>query len=292
MFEACNDPCGVFCLLVTYCLLTYCDYAFVTKLVIPAFADSEWATVHVISFNVILFFLFISHTRAAFTDPGIVALPKTAIDLSDIHSGTSINGKSNHSLRSRSTSPTRRRSRASSVDLRNQQKNGWEVCRRCETYRPPRAHHCRICQRCVRKMDHHCPWINNCVGEANHKFFLQFLFYTGLLSAYGMFMVIFVWIVHPSGDYDPDRDSRLGHSIFLVILSLLFGLFVIAIWSEQISGILNDETPIEYLQQNAPQRHKSSKALLSEVFGRGPILFWLCPFASANQAEQRNNILV
>ena len=88
-----------------------------------------------------------------------------------------------------------------------------------------------------------------------------------------------------------------GHSIFLVILSLLFGLFVVAIWSEQvifriirvfshtsqihvfmllcniecfqISGILNDETPIEYLQQNAPKRHKSSKQLLAEVFGHG-----------------------
>lgn len=34
----------------------------------------------------------------------------------------------------------------------------WTVCTRCETYRPPRAHHCRICQRCIRRMDHHCPW--------------------------------------------------------------------------------------------------------------------------------------
>jgi len=34
----------------------------------------------------------------------------------------------------------------------------WTLCTRCETFRPPRAHHCRICKRCVKRMDHHCPW--------------------------------------------------------------------------------------------------------------------------------------
>jgi len=38
------------------------------------------------------------------------------------------------------------------------QREDWTVCTRCETYRPPRAHHCRICKRCIRRMDHHCPW--------------------------------------------------------------------------------------------------------------------------------------
>lgn len=36
------------------------------------------------------------------------------------------------------------------------QSNRW--CRRCEAYKPPRAHHCKTCQRCIMKMDHHCVW--------------------------------------------------------------------------------------------------------------------------------------
>lgn len=31
-------------------------------------------------------------------------------------------------------------------------------CRRCEAFKPPRAHHCKTCQRCIMKMDHHCIW--------------------------------------------------------------------------------------------------------------------------------------
>eukprot|EP00984_Skeletonema_dohrnii_P001440 scaffold457_cov117-Skeletonema_dohrnii-CCMP3373.AAC.10 len=46
---------------------------------------------------------------------------------------------------------------------------GRRMCRRCQAFKPPRAHHCSICNRCIIKMDHHCPWVNNCVGIGNHN---------------------------------------------------------------------------------------------------------------------------
>ena len=43
---------------------------------------------------------------------------------------------------------------------------------KCETYRPPRAHHCRVCRRCIRRMDHHCPWSVLCpvISDPNNGY--------------------------------------------------------------------------------------------------------------------------
>lgn len=81
---------------------------------------------NVVLFNTIVFFLVMSHLKAVFLDPGAVPLPTTRLDFSDLHSSK-----------------------------REFEQDEWTVCTRCETFRPPRAHHCRICKRCIRRMDHH-----------------------------------------------------------------------------------------------------------------------------------------
>lgn len=40
-------------------------------------------------------------------------------------------------------------------------------CKKCNSFKPPKSHHCSTCGRCVARMDHHCPWVNNCVGYYN-----------------------------------------------------------------------------------------------------------------------------
>lgn len=93
---------------------------------------SLWGPFHVVIFNTVVLLLTMAHLKAVCSDPGVVPLPQSRMDFSDIHSGSG----------------------ADEYDERDD----WTVCTRCETYRPPRAHHCRICRRCIRRMDHHCPW--------------------------------------------------------------------------------------------------------------------------------------
>ncbi|KAF8421016.1 DHHC palmitoyltransferase-domain-containing protein, partial [Tirmania nivea] len=66
-------------------------------------------------------------------------------------------------------------------------------CKKCQTLKPDRAHHCSTCNRCVLKMDHHCPWLATCLGLYNYKPFLLFLIYTSLLCILS-FLVSASWV--------------------------------------------------------------------------------------------------
>ncbi|WAR05341.1 ZDHC3-like protein [Mya arenaria] len=63
------------------------------------------------------------------------------------------------------------------------------------------------------------------------------------------------------------RICRRVHSICLIIESLLFGLFVIAIGCDQMSAIFSDETGVEYVKKEGLHRNKPKMFLLKEVFG-------------------------
>lgn len=250
------DFCGLLCLCSTYGSIIYADYAVVEWMVIPTMSSSLWGAFNVVCFNVIVFLTLMAHTRAVFSDPGTVPLPETNLDFSDV-------------LRSSKST---------------EDKGDWTICSRCETYRPPRAHHCRICQRCVRRMDHHCPWINNCVGEQNQKYFIQFLMYVGIGCMYIVGLVAVSWnlecvsCVHSTAY----KQNRVIHSVCLLVESVLFGIFVVAIMCDQFQAILSDETAVEQIQKKGPFRARKPKmALLSEVCGRGSPFLWPFPCDSA-----------
>ncbi|XP_061525274.1 zf-DHHC domain-containing protein isoform X4 [Phycodurus eques] len=269
-----RDPCGVVCVFLTYFSVFYADYVVVQYVLIPAYSGSVWCSLHGSAFNVILLLLLACYCKAVFSDPGVVPLPDTALDFSDL--------------------------RSQSSRMSDRGCEGWTVCSRCETYRPPRAHHCRVCQRCIRRMDHHCPWINNCVGELNQKYFIQFLFYTGVASVYATLLVVSAWVWHIRTERDGEAENAPGkhlivaHYIILLVESVLFGVFTLVIFYDQLASIIADETPIEQMRNrlmmkepgspsSSPPHHATRKpklALLREVFGRGSVFCWLLPLHS------------
>ncbi|EDO38376.1 predicted protein, partial [Nematostella vectensis] len=249
-----RDPCGVACIVFTYLCVFYADYCIVEHVIIPTLSDSLWGTLHVIIFNVLALLLLISHSRASYSDPGVVPLPTTSLDFSEINKAHSEKPQSN---------------------------TEWTACTRCEAYRPPRAHHCRllfmlICGRCIKKMDHHCPWINNCVGENNQKYFVLFLFYTGVLSVYAAILTAVSWTHKCLGcSKEYDQRTRYIYTIILMVESCLFGLFVLAMMCDQFSSILSDLTAVENVQRQIRANRKPRSALMAEVFGRGKTRrFW------------------
>ncbi|KAF2163964.1 hypothetical protein M409DRAFT_68206 [Zasmidium cellare ATCC 36951] len=109
-------------------------------------------------FNTLVTCLLICYWRTCFTDPG--RIPKDWQD------------------RVHGTEPGSPQSAAEVAA----QSNRW--CRRCEAFKPPRAHHCKTCKRCVKKMDHHCVWTANCVSHVTVPHFIRFLFYAVASMAY------------------------------------------------------------------------------------------------------------
>ncbi|XP_045480619.1 palmitoyltransferase ZDHHC3 [Harmonia axyridis] len=258
-----KDPCGIACIIITYSAIFYADYVVVKWIILQTMVNSLWGAFNLLTFNAIIFLLCMSHIRAVLTDPGTIPLPENRMDFSDLHSNASLG-----------------------CDLVN-----WTICTRCETYRPPRAHHCRICKRCILRMDHHCPWINNCVGERNQKFFLQFLIYVGALAGYSVILVVISWLTECSTCSNDIiiKQSRIMHSVILMLESTLFGMFVMAIFIDQMQAILGDETAVEQITHQGPYRpFKSKMALLTEVCGKEHPLLWLLPCSSVHKRYEEN----
>ncbi|KAJ5114395.1 hypothetical protein NUU61_000154 [Penicillium alfredii] len=113
-------------------------------------------------------------------------------------------------------------------------------CRRCEAWKPPRAHHCKTCKRCIPKMDHHCPWTSNCVSHFTLPHFMRFLVYAVVGMSY-LETLLFerAAIVWKSRDLPSYLGPSLWQMIHLFILLVansltVFALFILlvrTIWS-------------------------------------------------------------
>jgi hypothetical protein len=95
-------------------------------------------------------------------------------------------------------------------------------CRKCQLYKPDRAHHCSECEKCVLAMDHHCPWVNNCIGERNQRRFTLFLVYIPVAATHmvGTVLLTYFWIPHTQ----PLSATDLLHSLFIFLSTVGAGI--------------------------------------------------------------------
>ncbi|XP_033110028.1 palmitoyltransferase ZDHHC3-like [Anneissia japonica] len=249
-----QDPCGIVCVVITYLLMLYGEFA-VMKVILLPIGFGLYSTSHMLMFNFFTIMAFLSHIRAMMTDPGAVPLGNAT------------------------------REKLNDLGL----KIGQVVyrCPKCICIKPERAHHCSICRRCIRKMDHHCPWVNNCVGENNQKYFALFTLYIALMSMHAIVLAVthFVLCVKTSWAVQSCSSiSPASTTVFLIILgfeALLFGIFTIIMFSTQLHAICTDETGIEQLKREKAKWEKKTRCMgMKSVFGSPMSIQWLNPLST------------
>lgn len=296
------DCCGLFCALMTYGLHVFGCYAVCVVLIPPwmSYIGENGVRIittsgqfHRISFCSVAAIASASHFKAMTTDPG--AVPPDAKPLPDPEE----NGEQKvQNETSDDDVPLVKPTNTSSM-------RGRRLCRRCNTFKPARAHHCSVCKRCIIKMDHHCPWVNNCVGIGNHKYFLLFIFYTCISCMYSMSLVVSRFFIcmgdhseHAGGSHHRSRSmhcldepTQLLTIVGLVVEAMLFGLFTACMMFDQWDVVTTSMTHIDRLKGNhIGKTTKDRVPGTVEVFGMGHRRekhgksgvrpHWLSPFAN------------
>ncbi|GAX80822.1 hypothetical protein CEUSTIGMA_g8257.t1 [Chlamydomonas eustigma] len=150
-------------------------------------------------------------------------------------------------------------------------------CKRCQAWKPERAHHCSVSGRCILKMDHYCIWVINCVGLLNYKFFLLFLFYAFLGSTSCFFLLLSSMIQFLQGKlFGPSSPF-----IFIsVILNFAFMLALAGFMIMHFQMMSANCTTIEMYEKDRIHPWPYNRGLkrnFEDVFGRSKVR-WFLPF--------------
>lgn len=124
-------------------------------------------------------------------------------------------------------------------------------CNTCHVWKPDRSHHCSDVGRCVAMMDHFCPWVGGVVGEHSLKFFVQFVSYAALFTAYCTALLAF---------FVAETRRNTGgiwnvHWIVALGLAAFFFLFTIGMTLMTLQLIMKGVTTIENLDAGSRVMH-------------------------------------
>lgn len=164
-----------------------------------------------------------------------------------------------------------------------------KFCRKCDNFKPERAHHCSACGHCIKKMDHHCFWINNCVNYDNQGHFIRFLFFSlvanTLVFSFVAVKSAAVFLLDHALESTEDYAILVTSGLVSLVLSIMTGCF----FYTQMRLVVLNMTFIEQLKQDdmskfegvAPSVSPYDRGLMNNLQDAlGPLyaLFLIGPF--------------
>ncbi|CAM9679590.1 unnamed protein product [Choristocarpus tenellus] len=175
----CNlDCCGALCALAAWGMIGYGVRVVVFILLKPwpwGECFTAFGALNALAFTAVAGITVTAHVQAMITNPG--AVPRDAIPV-QCSRGVLTEGEETEGAARGEDQETTHLASHKKIDNNDATPFPKKWCRKCNAFKPRRAHHCSVCSRCIVKMDHHCPWVNNCVGIRNQKLFVLFCAYT------------------------------------------------------------------------------------------------------------------
>lgn len=151
-------------------------------------------------------------------------------------------------------------------------------CRKCQAWKPPRAHHDSMTGRCVLRMDHYCIWVLNCVGLMNYKFFVLFLAYAMVACIASAALLVRSCIEMFSARGEPSVGGLI--LVFLTfVFAVAFSLALIGFMIMHMRLIAANMTTIEAYEKRPVKPwpyDAGTHRNFAEVFGRDR-RYWLLP---------------
>lgn len=164
-------------------------------------------------------------------------------------------------------------------------KKGFErFCCHCQSFKPPRTHHCRECGRCVLKMDHHCPWVLNCIGFYNYKLFFNMLIHGDIVIL--MMATTFIPFAYEKIYIENEEYPRLFLYSTVLGLMIMIASLLTAFLFFHLTLVLAGKSTVENCGRNKMKKFDYSLGCARNflaVFGKNPLLWFLPVIVNAHE---------
>lgn len=147
--------------------------------------------------------------------------------------------------------------------IRNESVEQIQMCDICETYKPPRTHHCNQNNKCYLKYDHYCLMLGSPIGYHNYKDFYLFLAVNCISCILFMVFSLLHLLTYPH----PTKVNRVN---YIFTLSIVFVELVVIGGTLIFHTILicNNETAVE---NQAIESYLRGDLSYAHVFQTGPM---------------------